>query len=320
MKSSNHEFELYVLVGDKPIKEYSHEQSLFVEGRAGSEYTIRVRNGTSSRACFILSVDGLSVLDGKECSDTSPGYILSAGEKLDVLCYKVDDATGAKFVFGTKDESYSAQIGKGTDNVGVIAARIFREKARATYSHDPGWSHPAPLRPRKRLGEWTYSGGYGRLSKGIAGSLSSGPTKSMGMGSGPGPVDESLSLRRMAGIDRDAPRGIVSSNSSMSCSTTAPTSAEVKTGGGIVQDSLCDSAYDIEEQKLGTVFGESVGWKTEKVSFVKASTLPDASLVVYYDTRKNLEKRGIKFRQEPAPLPNPFPGNTGCETPPGWRK
>src|SRR5258708_941712 len=120
MKSSNQEFELYVLVGGKPIKEYFHESSTFVEGRAGSEYTVRVRNGMSSRACFVLSIDGLSVLDGQEASDKSSGYVLNAGETLDVLCYKVDDGTGAKFMFGTKDESYSAQIGKGTDNVGVI--------------------------------------------------------------------------------------------------------------------------------------------------------------------------------------------------------
>jgi hypothetical protein len=210
-------------------------------------------------------------------------------------------------IFGTKDESYSAEIGQGTDNVGVIAARIFREKPRASFSVDPGWSYPKPTKHKKSFRPASDS------------SLYSASIRSLGS------MQCSTSRSRMADI-RDAPRGIVESASNSISSNTATTSLgtslgveqEVKTGGGIITPT--PDVFDIEEQSLGTVFGEAVEWKTEKVQFVKASKLPDASLVVYYDTRKNLEKRGIKFRKEAAPLPNPFPGNKdGCPTPPNWK-
>lgn len=295
MKSSNHDFEMYVLVGHKPIKEYSHEGSTFVEGRDGSEYTIRVRNGTSARACFILSVDGLSVLDGKECSDTSPGYVIDAGDMLDVLCYKVDGSTGAKFVFGNKEESYSAEIGKGTDNVGVIAARVFREKPKPHYSVHPGWSYPDVSWPQKRTFRNIGHSGLMASSSSIMRKMSSGATAASARGteSSAGP----------------------SGGSAPSFSTNMAQSVSAD------HRSLCDADLgDMEQTKLGTKFGESVNWKTEAVTFERASVYPDASLVMYYDNRKNLERRGVKIRKEIAALPNPFPGNTGCPTPPNWRR
>lgn len=295
MKSSNHDFEMYVLVGHKPIKEYSHEGSTFVEGRDGSEYTIRVRNGTSARACFILSVDGLSVLDGKECSDTSPGYVIDAGDMLDVLCYKVDGSTGAKFVFGNKEESYSAEIGKGTDNVGVIAARVFREKPKPHYSVHPGWSHPDVTWPQKR----TFR------NVGHAGLMSSSGSIMRRMSSGATAASASSATRNMS----VEVRNMVGSHAADGCFGSL--------GGSTDNDG---DSFDMEQTKLGTKFGEAVNWKTEAVTFERASVYPDASLVMYYDNRKNLERRGVKIRKEIAALPNPFPGNTGCPTPPHWRK
>jgi len=301
MKSSNHEFEMYVLVENKPIKEYHHEGSVFVEGRAGSEYTIRLRNSAAQRALFVLAVDGLSVLDGQQSSDKSPGYVLSAGETLDVKAYIVDNSTGAKFVFGHKEESYSAQVGQGTDNVGVIGAKVFREK-KASYSVDPGWAYPTVRTFRskastKSMGSGPVYGLYGHSgSFGIAGGWTTNATS------------PTLSARGIAASSNVA-TGIGSNSATsfdpMDCAT---------------MDCTADLA-GMEQEKLGTVFGDATEWKTEKTAFERATTFPEASLVIYYDTRKNLEKRGIKFRKEVAPLPNPFPANPeGCPTPPGWRK
>jgi hypothetical protein len=304
MKSSNHEFELYVLVDGKTIREYNHDQATFVEGRDGSDYTIRVRNGTSARASFVLSVDGLSVLDGKECGDGSPGYVLSAGETLDVIAYKVDDVTGAKFVFGTKDNSYSSQIGRGTDNIGVIAARVFREKP--LYSVNPGWSYTrwqaTPPHPTVH-GGWSYNGLVGLQCSGS-------PLRSMAVGSSTS--DNNISTNISTNISSNNIGTNTSAVIANSLGGNNRADVEIKTSGGITNTTVTDEA-------LGTVFGDAVDWQTTQVAFEKASILPDASLVVYYDTRINLEKRGIKFRTEPAPLPNPFPGN-GCPIPVNWRK
>ena len=59
MKSSL--YEMTLLVDGKPIHEYHHEGRVFVEGRSGSEYKIRIKNNSSTRACFVVSVDGLTL-------------------------------------------------------------------------------------------------------------------------------------------------------------------------------------------------------------------------------------------------------------------
>jgi hypothetical protein len=307
LKSLNQDYELTVLVDNKPITEYFHDGKVFIEGRHGSDYKIRIRNNTYRRAVFIVSVDGLSVLNGKDCSDDSPGYVLGSHETLDIACYKVDDATGAKFIFGTKEKSYSAEIGKGTDNVGVIAVKVFAEKPAYSYYHHHCFPPPQ------------YGAGYSVLrSAGAAGSLSakSSSARSKIIGSAGSPVPSggwgNINLGEVA-------QNTITSNStgpmeSFSAQTMCDTSGVVAGHTGMP---IPEAAQD--EAGLGTVFGDAMAWKTQTVSFDR-ERYPACQLTVFYDTRKNLERRGIKFEQKVPPLPNPFPGNNGCTTPPGWRK
>lgn len=276
-----------ILIGNKPIDEYYHESHTYVEGRKGSEYTIRLKNHSDSRACFVVSVDGLSILNGQEAGNDSPGYVVDARKTLDVACYKVDDATGARFTFGGKDKSYSAEVGKGTDNVGVIAALVFQEKARPPLYYPLCYPlhvpHPYPYTP------WHH-----RYGTSIASNSGGGWNTSIG-------TFNSNSVRTQSNSTCAAPdsagRGI------------AP-EVEVKTIGGGV---------DFEQEALGTSFGRSMDWRTQTVAFERASDYPNATIVLFYDNKKNLERRGIEFKKKVPPLPNPFPGN-GCPVPGGWRK
>ena len=106
----------------------------YVEGREGSNFTIRLQNKNAFRVLAIPSVDGLSVLDGKPAGQESPGFVLSANQSLDIPGWMVDGNTAAKFFFaGTKlngdDESYAAQSGQDTANKGIIGLKVFKEKA-----------------------------------------------------------------------------------------------------------------------------------------------------------------------------------------------
>lgn len=269
MKSQD--FEMSILVDNKPIEEYHHEGQVFVEGRKGSEYTIRLVNRSGRRTCFVVSIDGLSVLDGQEAGNKSPGYVLDGYQTLDLSCYKVDDKTGAQFEFGSKGDSYSAEIGKGTKNVGVIAALVFKEKTPG-YHHHYYHLDNFPM-PRYRYG---------------AGSFSS----SVGSNSAEGVKALRRSMAASDAVLRSSTRGIAPSG----------------------------SPEEFEQQALGTSFGRSMEWKTRTVEFERQSEHPDASMVLYYDSRKNLEKRGITFRKAMPDLPNPFPANTGCPVPTGWKK
>ncbi len=84
----------------------------------------------------------------------------------------------------------------------------------------------------------------------------------------------------------------------------------------------CDMHENDSEESLGTGFGRRESFSTHKVEFEKKNpNVPDAKLAIYYDSRKNLEKRGIqvlpegKFKFEE---PDPFPNHEGCPIPPGW--
>jgi hypothetical protein len=272
LKNPNYNYEMSILVGHKPIPEYTHEGMTFVEGRDGSEYKIRIRNNSYQRACFVVSVDGLSVLDGKDAGDNSPGYIVDGHGSLDIACYKVDDKTGAKFIFGTKDHSYAADIGKGTDNTGVIAVKVFSEKYHPRYGIVAACAGMPPRRATKSSNKvYGSSGGeYLRSTRGWG-----LPQNSAGVGD----------LRNQT------------------------LSADVR--------GLVPGADD--EAGLGTVFGDAMKWETTQVSFER-NPIVAAQMVIYYDSKKGLERRGVKLEHKVPPLPNPFPADQGCAPPPGWRK
>lgn len=120
---------------DHTAREYISpiNRQYYVEGREGSNFTIRIHNKNNFRVLAIPSVDGLSVLDGKPAGEQSPGYVLAAREILDIPGWMVDGNTAAKFFFaGLKangeDESYAAQSGQSTANKGIIGLKVFAEK------------------------------------------------------------------------------------------------------------------------------------------------------------------------------------------------
>ena len=70
--------ELSVCVGDKPLHVYKDlEDDSFVEARKGSEYILRLRNKTLERVLAVVSVDGLSIMNGEQATPDSGGYILA---------------------------------------------------------------------------------------------------------------------------------------------------------------------------------------------------------------------------------------------------
>lgn len=77
---------------------------------------------------------------------------------------------------------------------------------------------------------------------------------------------------------------------------------------------LAGSSFD-----LGTGWGDRQEFKTKQVKFDKGDH--GGTLVMYYDSRRNLEKRGIEvsksIQYDTTRIPQAFPG-TGCPKPPGW--
>lgn len=121
------QYALTVLIAGKPAKEYGHEGRTFIAGRNGSDYTIRLTNKSPRRVKAVVTVDGLSVIDGKPASMDGPGYIINAWSNADVPGWRVSDDGVARFQFGNPADSYAAQSGK-PEHQGVIGAAFFEEE------------------------------------------------------------------------------------------------------------------------------------------------------------------------------------------------
>ncbi len=122
------QIELTVLVKGRPITEYQHAEHVFVEGRAGSEYELEVRNHTNQRIEAVLSVDGLSVIDGKLAGAHSRGYLIGPRDVIRIPGWTLDASKVAKFAFAGKQASYATQMTGDARNNGVIGVMAYREK------------------------------------------------------------------------------------------------------------------------------------------------------------------------------------------------
>lgn len=109
----------------------------YVEGRNGSSYSIVVKNRCKSRLLVVLSVDGLDVMDGKPAGTSRPGYVINAGETLEVKGFRTSHDAVAAFKFSTVSQSYANTRHGDTRNVGVIGLAAFLEKGRDPWTWMP---------------------------------------------------------------------------------------------------------------------------------------------------------------------------------------
>lgn len=131
-----------VLVNGNSVTEYSKDGRVLIEGRKGSEYSIRLKNNTSSTVLAVPTVDGLSVIDGETGSYNSRGYILPPWQSYEIEGWRINNDQIRKFNFTHKSRTYSKQAGKGIDNLGVIGVAVFKQKSyNVTLMHYQDWNH-----------------------------------------------------------------------------------------------------------------------------------------------------------------------------------
>lgn len=279
--------EMRVLVEDRAITEFTHNGQIFVEGRPGSEFELELKNLTHKRVLAIVSIDGLSIMDGQPAGDQSQGYVLNAYQSIRIPGWMLDNNQAAKFTFGSKKDSY-AQMGKGNaSNCGVIGVMVVEEKPVHqpfvdTVTNTP-WGHdgiPSPY--------WTPT---------IGGST--GITPSILRGTDIDPANLKRQFIGQVGGDLTQTYSSTSTESNATLSTTS------------VNASL---------NNLGTSFGSATDFSTVGVEFERGTTL--GTLVMFYDDAKGLKARGIVLerpsKQKLNQTPNPFPA-MGCKPPKGWK-
>lgn len=110
-----------------------------IEGRPGSEFSIKLKNNSYERKLAIVSIDGLSILDGKPAGSNSSGYVLNGYEEITIPGWMIDSKTAAKFQFRNtgnkkhKSKTYVEQLENlgydvDVENQGIIGLMVYDEK------------------------------------------------------------------------------------------------------------------------------------------------------------------------------------------------
>lgn len=135
---------------------YRHGDRHYVAGNPGERYAVRLVNRTSQRVLVVLSVDGVNAVSGETAAANQSGYVLDPWERSEIAGWRKNLGEIAQFYFTALPDSYAARTDR-PDNVGVIGAAVFREKAR-----------PRPVLPY--LGQSMPAPGVGNRSAEAAGS------------------------------------------------------------------------------------------------------------------------------------------------------
>ncbi len=122
-------FELTVLVDGIPRDEYHARGTTYVEALRGRSYELRVTNPLPYRVGVALSVDGLNSIDAKHTTASKASkWVIEPYDSIVISGWQVNEWAARQFFFTGERHSYGAALGK-TENLGVIEAAFFREKA-----------------------------------------------------------------------------------------------------------------------------------------------------------------------------------------------
>jgi hypothetical protein len=121
---------LEVLVDGEPLRtiEYGGKTYLPVP-RLGTEYQIRVWNHGPRRIAAVVSVDGLSVINGRPASESGTGYLVSPHSSILIKGWRENLEKVAAFSFEERDKSYASLVGR-PENIGVIGLIAIEEEVK----------------------------------------------------------------------------------------------------------------------------------------------------------------------------------------------
>ena len=122
-------FTVEVLINGNPVPVYHARGGVYIEAIKGKDYAIRLRNPLPVRVAVALSVDGLSTIDARRSSAIDARkWVLDPHETITIRGWQTSMSEARRFYFTSEEQSYAQWLGK-TQNIGVITAVFFRERA-----------------------------------------------------------------------------------------------------------------------------------------------------------------------------------------------
>ncbi len=270
------------------LRAWRHDGRLFVVGRPGDRYSLRVTNDTDGEVMVVMSVDGVNIVTGETAAWDQIGYVLSAHQSYDVTGWRKSDTEVAAFTFAPLPQSYAARTGRPAD-VGVIGMAVFREK----YVAPPPPPEPvAPPRP------WDEGYNTSRASP----PLPAPPPAAKANASTTVAEDIVGTAERRS---ETPPTNVPAAVSAFTSPRRDQANADRTSGASQVE-----AAAEPRDEKLGTGHGAREWSLVHNVDFVRATPWPQFTRQIEYDTYANLVAGGVIDPDEGAkPHPRPFPSN-----------
>jgi len=128
---------LEVVSDSGTLPAFLHGDSVFVEGRSGEHYGLRISNNSGERVEAVVSVDGRDVVSG-ELGDfrKQRGYVIEPWSSVVIDGYRQSLDRVASFQFTELSGSYTARRGT-PQHAGVIGVAVFRQKKSRREKHQP---------------------------------------------------------------------------------------------------------------------------------------------------------------------------------------
>lgn len=111
----------------EPARLWRHGGRLFVAGRPGARYSLRVTNNSPGRVLVVMSVDGVNIITGETAAYGQRGYVFEPYDSYAISGWRKSDTEVAAFTFAPLRRSYAARTGRPGD-VGVIGIAAFTER------------------------------------------------------------------------------------------------------------------------------------------------------------------------------------------------
>jgi hypothetical protein len=102
----------------------------YFEAFEGGHYAVELRNLTARRVAFVMSVDGLNVLNGvrSSLSNSEPMYVLGPWETAVIRGWRTSLDEVQQFIFVDEQASYAARVGKANGDMGWVRVATFEEQ------------------------------------------------------------------------------------------------------------------------------------------------------------------------------------------------
>src|SRR5688572_3708855 len=87
---------------------YRHQGRMYVAGKPGSEYQIRVKNRQGEDVLAVVSVDGVNIITGQSADPSQSGYVIGSRGHLNMAGWRRSLSQTAAFYFTALPDSYAA--------------------------------------------------------------------------------------------------------------------------------------------------------------------------------------------------------------------